>query len=331
MERRMIRLDEVVVDPAVQIRCKGLKEDTIQRYRDSWESLPPPLVYDTPNGHVLTDGFHRFEAARRLGLVEIEFDVRTGTYEDAMSEAVLGNLRHGDSLTREDRNAGIKRHSALGWTQQRIAEAFGVSQPTVYRALHDVIHVNNAESRRPDDDKTILQTLRLDDVIVDEAVSIRHGLNEDTIERYTESWEYLPPPVVYATPHGYILADGFHRFEAARRLGLAEVECKLRYGTLVEAQVEAILAHYLRCVWPDTEAERQELIRDIREAEWTPEDIRARLLIPSTQAERHAYIRKLSEREWTPEDIAAHVRVSLQAVDDALLDAERSPTRLEAS
>jgi ParB-like chromosome segregation protein Spo0J len=331
MERRMIRLDEVVVDAAVQIRCKGLKEDTIQRYRDSWESLPPPLVYDTPNGNVLTDGFHRFEAARRLGLVEIEFDVRTGTYEDAMSEAVLGNLRHGDSLTREDRNAGIKRHSDLGWTQQRIAEAFGVSQATVHRALHDVIHVNNAENRLPDGDKTILQTLRLDDVQERADVWIRDELIEDTIERYIESWAYLPPPVVYATPHGYILADGLYRFEAARRLGLAEVECKLRYGTFRDARLEAILANYVRHGDSLTEAELQELLRDIREAEWTPEDIDARLLVPSTQAERHAYIRKLSEREWTQERIAAHVRDSLQTVVNVLLDTESRTTRLEAS
>lgn len=41
------------------------------------------------------------------------------------------------------------------------------------------------------------QKVSLDLITVDESLNVREGLDDDTIERYVESFEQLPPVVVF--------------------------------------------------------------------------------------------------------------------------------------
>lgn len=78
-----LRIRDIDADASIDIR-EHMDETTIQEYMDIFDRLPPVVVFDTPEGRLLADGFHRLAAAERLGRPEIEAEVRTGTRDDAL-------------------------------------------------------------------------------------------------------------------------------------------------------------------------------------------------------------------------------------------------------
>jgi ParB-like chromosome segregation protein Spo0J len=55
------------------------------------------------------------------------------------------------------------------------------------------------------------------------------------VERYSRMIDTLLPVVVFATPEGMLLADGYHRVAAARVRGLETVEAEVRRGSRHDA------------------------------------------------------------------------------------------------
>jgi ParB-like chromosome segregation protein Spo0J len=131
-----LAIDSITIDPTVQIR-RSNHEPTIRRYEESFDKLPPVDVFDTPEGLLLADGFHRSAAAQRLGLAEIEANVHKGTRADALEFAVISNTKNADPLTPDERDDGIRRLRQLhpDWSQRQIADAMSVSQSTVRRVF----------------------------------------------------------------------------------------------------------------------------------------------------------------------------------------------------
>jgi hypothetical protein len=119
-----IKINEIIIDPAVAIR-EGTDEETIQRYEDNLDQLPPIVVYHTDHKYLLADGFHRWAAATRKGWEYIKAEVREGTYEEASEYAIYANLKHGKPLTREEYKNAVRRLSNLhpNWGQQKLANA----------------------------------------------------------------------------------------------------------------------------------------------------------------------------------------------------------------
>jgi ParB/Sulfiredoxin domain len=60
-------------------------------------------------------------------------------------------------------------------------------------------------------------------------------LDTSRVERYARMLDALPPVVVFNTPQGLLLADGYHRLAAARRLGRKTVEAEVHAGSRHEA------------------------------------------------------------------------------------------------
>lgn len=139
-------VSDIEMDPAIQIRDSN-DEETIQRYMDSFEQLPPIDVFETAGGVLVADGFHRLAAAIRLGRPTIGVTMHRGTYNDAAEFAATANVRNGRQLTKDERNRGIQRLKQIhgdAWSQGRIAKAMGVSQPTVSQVLRlDEFRRNN--------------------------------------------------------------------------------------------------------------------------------------------------------------------------------------------
>ena len=129
-------LQKIEVDPTVQIRRIN-HEDTIKRYEESFDKLPPIDVFETPDGILLADGFHRMAAAERLGLSEIEVKVHKGSREEALEHAVIANTKNADPLTPEERDDGIRRLKQLHpeRSHRQIAKAMSVSHLTVKRVF----------------------------------------------------------------------------------------------------------------------------------------------------------------------------------------------------
>jgi ParB-like chromosome segregation protein Spo0J len=80
----------------------------VERYARTLDDLPPVLVFETSQGPLLVDGYHRVAAARRLELETIEAEVRRGTRREALRHAArLGAAERGISV--EEAAAYIER------------------------------------------------------------------------------------------------------------------------------------------------------------------------------------------------------------------------------
>lgn len=110
----------------------------------------------------------------------------------------------------------------------------------------------------------------------------RAMLNQDIIAEYAESMMEdvtFPPIIVFHDSANYWIADGFHRFFAAKRAGATEIECEMRQGTLREAQLFAVGAnsvHGLRRTNEDKRKAVLTLLNDLEWAEWSDREIARR-------------------------------------------------------
>ncbi len=66
------------------------------------ETFPPVRIFSTGQGLFLTSGAHRWAAADQIGLTKIDAEFFTGTYEDALLDAVTQNAKHGLRPNRAD-------------------------------------------------------------------------------------------------------------------------------------------------------------------------------------------------------------------------------------
>jgi ParB-like chromosome segregation protein Spo0J len=90
----------------------------VERYARMLDALPPVVVFDTPEGLLLTDGYHRVAAARRRGLETVEAEVRSGSRHDALRYAArVGAAQHG--ISPEDAAAYIERDAQERRTSER--------------------------------------------------------------------------------------------------------------------------------------------------------------------------------------------------------------------
>jgi len=102
-----LRIDELLAAAPVDTEAH-LDAARVERYARAFDDLPPVLVFETPQGPLLVDGYHRVAAARRLGLGTIESEVRRGTRREALRHAArLGAAERGISV--EEAAAHIER------------------------------------------------------------------------------------------------------------------------------------------------------------------------------------------------------------------------------
>jgi hypothetical protein len=93
------------VDPEAHLDAARVK-----RYADMLDTLPPVVVFETAEGLLLADGYHRVAAARRSGLETVEAEVHCGTRHDALLyAATVGAVQRG--ITPEEAASHIRRRS----------------------------------------------------------------------------------------------------------------------------------------------------------------------------------------------------------------------------
>lgn len=64
-----------------------LDDGRVKRYAGTLDTLPPVVVFDTGEGLLLADGYHRVAAARQRGQETIKAEVRCGSRHDALMYA----------------------------------------------------------------------------------------------------------------------------------------------------------------------------------------------------------------------------------------------------
>jgi phage N-6-adenine-methyltransferase len=130
-----IYIDELIVDPEIQIEERGIDKETVQAYIDAATNdaqFPPVVVFGENGNQWLSDGFHRVSAYRFLGLATIEADVREGNRQDAMVYAATANVTNGKPMSRrEKQEAGKRLLEMTNWSQERIAKELAVDRGTV--------------------------------------------------------------------------------------------------------------------------------------------------------------------------------------------------------
>jgi hypothetical protein len=81
--------------------------------------------------------------------------------------------------------------------------------------------------------------LPLNKIRLDGGTQPRQRILDSIVSEYMEDMRQgaaFPPVTVFYDGENYWLADGFHRFLAAKEFGLAEMDCDVRQGTPREAQ-----------------------------------------------------------------------------------------------
>ena len=85
------------------------------------------------------------------------------------------------------------------------------------------------------------KNLAIDLITAISDMQMREGMKLEVIEEYQEcfngkAWPFNEPLVVFSDGETYWLADGFHRFEAAKRAKRGSVKCEIRDGTVDDAE-----------------------------------------------------------------------------------------------
>lgn len=140
-----MKLAEITLDPDLQPRVI-MDHATIAEYAEEMEAgatFPPIIVFDDGAKKWLADSWHRYFAAQKAGLEEIDVDLRTGSRRDALLFSISANAKHGLRRSREDkRRAVLALLSDPEWSvlsDRKLAKMAGVTHPTIakYRAELD--------------------------------------------------------------------------------------------------------------------------------------------------------------------------------------------------
>ncbi len=134
-EMRLVPLQDLVLIPELSPRDR-LNEETVIRYMESFGSLPPVRVQAGSN--TVVDGFHRVEAAVRLGLETVPVREEPIPDDELRLAAGLANVQHGQPLTRAERNAlAVALVRNYGKLREEVGQLLGMSASAVTLALRE--------------------------------------------------------------------------------------------------------------------------------------------------------------------------------------------------
>jgi len=136
-----IQIHAIVTD-GLQTRA-ALNEDVVAEYGEIMKNggkLPPVTVFRDVFTDYLADGFHRLEAAKRLGRIDIEAEVRDGDRTAALRYALKANAAHGLRRTNEDKRRALQ----LAWEHRD--ELFGREPSVRELAEQTAVSVGNAHA-----------------------------------------------------------------------------------------------------------------------------------------------------------------------------------------
>lgn len=110
-------------------------------------------------------------------------------------------------------------------------------------------------------------------VRLDGGTQSRALIHEDTVAEYAEAMAnpetVFPPIIVYFDGADYWLADGFHRLEAWKRIGRAEVPAEIRQGDRRKAILHSVAANSAHGLRRTNDDKRRAVLTLLEDAEWS--------------------------------------------------------------
>ncbi len=148
---KQIALKNLTADPEINPR-KEVDNDNVERLVKLIKQevrLRPIIVFKDEDVFNIVDGFHRYAAYKKVGESNIRCKVREGTREQAMIHACSSNVGHGKRLTNDDKRRIVTRlltiEKSKKWSDGKIADKCGVSQPFVSKLRHELESQNGYE------------------------------------------------------------------------------------------------------------------------------------------------------------------------------------------
>lgn len=174
----------------------------------------------------------------------------------------------------------------------------------------------------------MLETVILDDIRTDGGTQPREYLNELVLSEYAESMAsgtVFPPVVIFFDGSHYWLADGFHRFFAAKKCGARDIVSEVRQGTRRDARLYAVGAnatHGLRRTNADKRRAALTLLQDEEWQRWSNREIARQCGVT------HTLVAKL-RRELLEEPPAAIADAGAARTESASSTPTRRPSAVD--
>lgn len=137
LERQTLPLKQIRLDGGTQVRA-SIKEAAVMRYATDLEggaAFPPMRVFFDGTDYWLSDGFHRYHAALRIGMTDFLCEIDTGTPRDALYYGSTANNLHGEPMDNADKRKitliFIEDFEWGQWSNSEIARQLHVSPPFV--------------------------------------------------------------------------------------------------------------------------------------------------------------------------------------------------------
>ena len=137
LERTTLRLNQIRLDGGTQVRA-AIKEEAVMRYATDLEGgavFPAMRVFFDGTDYWMSDGFHRYHAALRIGMADFLCEIETGTPRDALFFGSSANNLHGQPMDNADKRKVtmifVEDFEWGEWSNAEIARKVGVSAPFV--------------------------------------------------------------------------------------------------------------------------------------------------------------------------------------------------------
>ena len=137
LDRKELELKQIRLDGGTQVRA-SIKEEAVMRYATDLEGgavFPPMRVFYDGTDYWLSDGFHRYHAALRIGIQSFLCEVDTGTPRDALFYGSTANNLHGQPMDNADKRKitmiFVEDFEWGDWSNAEIARQLHVSAPFV--------------------------------------------------------------------------------------------------------------------------------------------------------------------------------------------------------
>jgi len=131
----IVSVSDIVINIDFMMRDE-LDKKVIEEYKQNLDAileLNPIVVFETPSGLLLVDGFHRIAAAKQLNWEKVKVEKHKGSTQDALAYACLANLKHGKPLTLKEKKRAICGYLKLNvvLSNVQIGLDVGVSDVTI--------------------------------------------------------------------------------------------------------------------------------------------------------------------------------------------------------
>ena len=133
-----------------------------------------------------------------------------------------------------------------------------------------------------------MKVMNLAALVLDEKLQSRTEINQDAVDDYAHAMEegdQFPPLTVFFDGVHYYLADGYHRYHAAKKAGKVSANCEVINGTFREAQLYATgvnAKHGMRRSYADKRKAVMTLLEDFEWSQWNNSEIARRAGVSST-------------------------------------------------